>query len=163
MERLQKALGIRSVNWLSEKLSLLRSLGSIEEISGKAKKKTATGDTQSGSGGGNGGEGGIRSLESLLSQEELRKVREKVGEVGGGSGNGSGVLIREGDGAGGDAGQLGVLLEYVLFRSPFAIRTVPYILNHSRVFTDKRNSCSLTSKMRIRGDSSKMLLRSKLA
>ena len=97
LERLQRALGTRASIWLSDKLSLLRSLGSVEELSGK--KKIVEEET-----------GGVKSLESLLSRDELRRVREKVGDVTGvpASENGSSLNGEmEGD------GQLGVLLEYV--------------------------------------------------
>lgn len=109
MERLQKALGTGSMNWLSEKLALLRSLGSIEEISGKSSKRTTTTLTVSEAGGGE-----VKSLESLLNQDELRKVRERIGEVGGvGEAGNNGKLLRLGkdeEEERGD-GQLGVLLE----------------------------------------------------
>ncbi|GAA5900360.1 uncharacterized protein JCM6883_002821 [Sporobolomyces salmoneus] len=106
LERLQKALGTRSMNWLNEKLSLLRSLGSIEEISGKASstKKKEAGEEAA----------GTKSLESLLSEEELRKVRERIGEVGGADGGSDGKLLRlgpENEEEETQDGQLGVLLE----------------------------------------------------
>ena len=97
LERLQRALGTRASIWLSDKLSLLRSLGSVEELSGK--KKIVEEET-----------GGVKSLESLLSRDELRRVREKVGDVTGVAPSENGSSLNgemEGD------GQLGVLLEYV--------------------------------------------------
>jgi len=97
LERLQRALGTRASIWLSDKLSLLRSLGSVEELSGK--KKIVEEET-----------GGVKSLESLLSRDELRRVREKVGDVTGSAQSENGSSLNgemEGD------GQLGVLLEYV--------------------------------------------------
>lgn len=117
LERLQKALGTRSMNWLSEKLSLLRTLGTVEELSGsrtasKKKKAAVTSSEQ-----GNEGGGGIKSLESLLNPEELRKVRERIGEVGTGTGTGeestNGKLLRLGKNRQEERedGQLGVLLE----------------------------------------------------
>lgn len=77
---------------------MLRSLGSVEELSGK-KKRVQEEET-----------GEVKSLESLLSRDELRRVREKVGDVTGiaTSENGS-SLNGEGEGD----GQLGVLLECV--------------------------------------------------
>ncbi|GAA6006398.1 hypothetical protein JCM11491_004940 [Sporobolomyces phaffii] len=115
LERLQTALGTRATTWLGDKLSLLRQLGSIEEISGKQKKhKEDEVDDDSGGAG-----GGVKSFESLLSRDELRRVRERVGQVAGSEAAATatpepnGGLVRlaaDGDEAEGD-GQLGVLLE----------------------------------------------------
>jgi len=77
---------------------LLRSLGSVEELSGK-KKRVQEEET-----------GEVKSLESLLSRDELRRVREKVGDVTGVAASENGSSL---DGEGGGDGQLGVLLEYV--------------------------------------------------
>ncbi|GAA5947238.1 hypothetical protein JCM3765_001585 [Sporobolomyces pararoseus] len=114
LDRLQKALGTRSMNWLSEKLSLLRTLGTVEELSGRnASKKAASSSSseQEGVGGG----GGVKSLESLLNQDELRRVRERIGDVGaaGGEEGTNGKLLRLGKNREEEKedGQLGVLLE----------------------------------------------------
>ncbi|CEQ39923.1 SPOSA6832_01500 [Sporobolomyces salmonicolor] len=80
-DRLQRAIAARAGLWLGEKLALLRSLGSIEELGGGA-----------GGGGGGGGAGAkkdegqngkeqhrVRTLASLLAGEELERVQDKVG------------------------------------------------------------------------------------
>lgn len=91
LERLQKALAHRSMNWLSEKLSLLRSLGSIEEISGRQKKSQAKNAAAAVA-----RDGELKSLESLLNQDELRRVRERIRDVGGEGveGDAGGKLVR---------------------------------------------------------------------
>ncbi|GAA5911037.1 hypothetical protein JCM5296_004603 [Sporobolomyces johnsonii] len=75
-DRLQRAIAARAGLWLGEKLALLRSLGSVEELGG-------------GGGGGAGGkkedardgkeQQGVRTLASLLGREELERVQDKVG------------------------------------------------------------------------------------
>ncbi|GAA5950576.1 hypothetical protein JCM21900_001238, partial [Sporobolomyces salmonicolor] len=82
-DRLQRAIAARAGLWLGEKLALLRSLGSIEELGGGG------GGSGGGSGGGAGakkdeGQNGkeqhrVRTLASLLAGEELERVQDKVG------------------------------------------------------------------------------------
>ncbi|GAA5931302.1 uncharacterized protein JCM15063_001430 [Sporobolomyces koalae] len=88
LERLQKALGTRATGWLGDKLALLRSLGSVEEISGKRSKPgniRPDSNRDDDRAGDQTSTGPVKSLQSLLNEDELKKMRETVGQVGAGS------------------------------------------------------------------------------